>query len=167
MGAIEPELGRGVVRRAVACFDGALAAKIGATLLLVGAVSTYWDIATHIDAGRERFLTPAHIGIYSAVLISAIAIALSGLADHFRVGDSFLTALRHPFRNLRPGIGVAGAGMLTTLVAAPFDNAWHEIYGIDVTIWSPPHLLAIFGIAAASLGLAALAAPAVQGRDSF
>ncbi|MDQ3987170.1 MAG: hypothetical protein M3280_11830 [Actinomycetota bacterium] len=57
--------------------------------------------------------------------------------------------------------------MLTTLVAAPFDNAWHEIYGIDVTIWSPSHLLAIFGIAAATLGLAALMAPAVVGRDSI
>lgn len=158
---------RGAGRSLVGRFEGTLAAKVGATLLLVGAISTYWDIATHIDVGRERFLTPAHVGIYSAVLVSAIAIALSGLADHFRAGDSFLTALRHPFRNLRPGIGVAGAGMLTTLVAAPFDNAWHEIYGIDVTIWSPPHLLAIFGIAAASLGLAALVAPAVLRRESF
>ncbi len=158
---------RAVVRSLLSRFEGELAAKVGATLLLVGAISTYWDIATHIDVGRERFLSPAHIGIYSAVFISAIAIALSGLADHLRAGDSFLTALRHPFKNLRPGIGVAGAGMLTTLVAAPFDNAWHEIYGIDVTIWSPPHLLAIFGLAAASLGLAALVAPAVSRRESL
>jgi hypothetical protein len=147
-------------------FEGPLAAYIGASLLLIGAVSTYWDIATHIDVGRERFLTPAHIGIYSAVLLSAIAVALSGLADHFGAGDSFLTALRHPFRGLRPGIGVAGAGMLTTLAAAPFDNAWHEIYGIDVTIWSPPHLLAISGIAASTLGLAALVAPAITRKEN-
>ena len=157
----------GTLRSLVRLFEGSLAATLGAGLLLVGAISTYWDIATHIDVGRERFLTPAHIGIYSSVLISAIAIALSGLADHFRAGHSLATALRHPFRNLRPGIGVAGAGMLTALVAAPFDNAWHEIYGIDVTIWSPPHLLAIFGIGAASLGLAALVAPAALQRDSF
>ena len=156
----------GPMRRIVGRFEGPLAAYIGASLLLLGAISTYWDIATHIDVGRERFLTPAHIGIYSAVLVSAIAIALSGLADHFRAGDSFFGALRHPFRSLRPGIGVAGAGMLTTLIAAPLDNAWHEIYGIDVTIWSPPHLLAIFGIAAASLGLAALVAPAVTRREN-
>jgi hypothetical protein len=167
MATVKSTTERGVVRGLVARFEGELAAKIGATLLLVGAISTYWDIATHIDVGRERFLTPAHIGIYSAVLISAIAIALSGLADHFRAGDSLLATLRHPFKNLRPGIGVAGAGMLTTLVAAPFDNAWHEIYGIDVTIWSPPHLLAIFGIAAASLGLAALVAPVVVHRHTF
>ena len=154
-------------RRIVRPFEGALAAHIGAWLLLLGAISTYWDIATHIDVGRERFLTPAHIGIYSSVLISAVAIALSGLADHFRGGDSFFAALRHPFKHLRPGIGIAGAGMLTTLVAAPLDNAWHEIYGIDVTIWSPPHLLAIFGIAAATLGQAALVSPAVGGRDRF
>src|SRR5918995_2071608 len=156
----------GAMRKLLGRFEGPLAAYIGASLLLVGAISTYWDIATHIDVGRERFLTPPHIGIYASVLVSAIAIALSGLADHFRAGDSFLGALRHPFRNLRPGIGVSGAGMLTALVAAPFDNAWHEIYGIDVTIWSPPHLLAIFGIAAASLGLAALIAPVVAQREN-
>jgi hypothetical protein len=166
MTRIDPPPERGFLRNLTGRFRGDLAAKLGATLLLVGAVSTYWDIATHIDIGRERFLTPAHIGIYSAVLLSAIAIALSGLADHFHAGDSFLDALRHPFRNLRPGIGVAGAGMLTALVAAPIDNAWHELYGIDVTIWSPPHLLAIFGIAASTLGLAALVAPAVLGRNS-
>jgi hypothetical protein len=157
----------GALRRLTSHFEGPLAAYVGAALLLVGAISTYWDIATHIDVGRERFLTPAHMGIYSGVFISAIAIALSGLADHFRAGDSLFGAIRHPFRNLRPGIGVAGAGMLTTLVAAPFDNAWHEVYGIDVTIWSPPHLLAIFGIAAATLGLATLVAPAVTKRDSL
>jgi hypothetical protein len=167
MASSERSVERGSRRGLVRSFEGPLAANIGAALLFVGAVSTYWDIASHIDVGRERFLTPAHVGIYSSVLISAIVIALSGLADHFRAGDSFVTALHHPFRNLRPGIGVAGVGMLTTLVAAPFDNAWHEIYGIDVTIWSPPHLLAIFGIAAASLGMAALVAPAAVGRDTI
>ncbi len=164
---VESQTRDGALRKLISHFEGPLAAYIGAGLLLLGAISTYWDIATHIDVGRERFLTPAHIGIYSSVLISAIAIALSGLADHFRAGDSFFGAIRHPFRNLRPGVGVAGAGMLTTLVAAPFDNAWHEIYGIDVTIWSPPHLLAIFGIAAASLGLATLVAPAVLRHENF
>lgn len=141
-------------------FRGPIASYVGGIALLTGAVSTYWDIATHIDIGRDRFLTPAHIGIYSSVLITSIALALSGLADHLVAGDSIFDAIRHPFRNLRPGIGVAGAGMVTVLVAAPLDNGWHEVYGIDVTIWSPPHLLAIFGIGAAALGLAALLAPA-------
>lgn len=153
-------------QRLVARFEGSLAAYVGAAVLVVGTLSTYWDVATHVDVGRERFLTPAHVGLYASVLVTAIAIALSGLADHFRAGDSFLSALRHPFTNLRPGIGVAGAGMLTALVAAPFDSAWHEIYGIDVTIWSPPHLLGIFGVAAATLGLAALVAPAATRRHT-
>src|SRR5688572_18141513 len=98
----------GGLRRLVAPFEGPLAAYVGGVALFVGAISTYWDIATHIDVGRERFLTPAHIGLYASVLISAIALALSGLADHFLAGDGFLAALRHPFRTLRPGVGVAG-----------------------------------------------------------
>lgn len=103
----------------------------------------------------------------SRVLVSAATVALSGLADHFHVGHSFFAALRHPFRDLRPGVGIAAGGMLTTLVAAPFDNAWHEVYGLDVTVWSPPHVLAIFGIASAALGLAALISPAARRANVF
>ncbi len=35
--------------------------------------------------------------------------------------------------------------MLITLVAAPLDNYWHELYGIDVTLWSPFHIMGITG----------------------
>lgn len=35
----------------------------------------------------------------------------------------------------------------------PFDNLWHGEYGVDVTMWSPPHLLMILG--ATFTGLAA------------
>jgi len=151
------------MKRIVSHFEGQLVVYVGGIALFLGAISTYWDIATHIDVGRERFLTPAHIGIYTSVLVSGIALMLSGLSDHFRHGDSLAATFRHPFKGLRPGIAVAGAGMLTALAAAPLDNGWHEVYGLDVTIWSPPHLLAILGIAAASLGLAALVSPAASG----
>jgi hypothetical protein len=131
----------------------------GVALALSGA-STYWDIASHVDGGRERFLTPPHIGIYSGVTIAIGVIALAMLSDRLQTGASLFGALRHPFLGVRPGLTAAGAGMGTALAAAPFDNVWHEIYGIDITIWSPPHLLAIFGVSVAALGLAMLVAPA-------
>jgi hypothetical protein len=30
-------------------------------------------------------------------------------------------------------------------VAAPIDDVWHRLFGIDVTLWSPPHLLGLAG----------------------
>ena len=42
------------------------------------------------------------------------------------------------------------------LASAPFDEAWHGLFGLDVSIWSPPHLLLLFGSAASMLGLALL-----------
>ena len=33
-----------------------------------------------------------------------------------------------------------------------FDNWWHELFGLDVTLWSPPHLLLVLGFVDALLG---------------
>jgi hypothetical protein len=154
----------GIVKAVLAASRGIAPALIAGIALTVSGGSTYWDIASHVDGGRERFLTPPHIGIYSGVTIALGVIALAILADRLQTGASLFEALRHPFRDVRPGLAAAGTGMATALAAAPFDNAWHEIYGIDITIWSPPHLLAIFGVSVAALGLAMLVAPATGDR---
>ena len=39
------------------------------------------------------------------------------------------------------------------LTSAPFDNWWHNAYGLDVKIISPPHALLILGIRAIDLGM--------------
>lgn len=148
------------VQRVVAASSGMLPALIAGVALAASGLSTYWDIGSHIDGGRERFLTPPHIGIYSGVTVALAVIALAMLSDRLQAGASLFGALRHPFRDVRPGLAAAETGMATALAAAPFDNAWHEIYGIDITIWSPPHLLAILGVSVAALGLAMLVAPA-------
>jgi len=33
------------------------------------------------------------------------------------------------------------------VLAAPIDDLWHRLFGLDVTLWSPPHLLGLFGVA--------------------
>jgi hypothetical protein len=45
---------------------------------------------------------------------------------------------------------VCGAG---GWLAFPLDDLWHQIFGQDVTVWSPTHLLMIAGGAFAGLGL--------------
>ncbi len=43
-------------------------------------------------------------------------------------------------------------GALAMLTSAPFDNWWHDAYGVDVKILSPPHAVLALGMWATVLG---------------
>src|SRR5258708_37588496 len=43
-------------------------------------------------------------------------------------------------------------GGLTMLTSAPFDDWWHNAFGLDVQIISPPHVVLILGIFILGLG---------------
>ncbi len=51
------------------------------------------------------------------------------------------------------GIFLAGWGCVAVLTSAPFDNWWHNAYGLDVKIVSPPHALLILGLRGISTGV--------------
>ena len=46
-----------------------------------------------------------------------------------------------------PGFHLAAWGIALTVLAAPIDDLWHRLFGLDVTLWSPPHLLGLLGFA--------------------
>ncbi|HYX49352.1 MAG TPA: hypothetical protein VE843_06390, partial [Ktedonobacteraceae bacterium] len=48
---------------------------------------------------------------------------------------------------------IIGFGTLIDLAAAPLDNYWHILYGIDVTLWTPFHLMGMIGSILAGIGL--------------
>src|SRR5205807_2663413 len=50
------------------------------------------------------------------------------------------------------GFRLAALGLVLVVLAAPIDDLWHRLFGLDVTLWSPPHLLALFGSAVSTLG---------------
>jgi hypothetical protein len=50
------------------------------------------------------------------------------------------------------GFVVIGFGYLTVALAAPLDNYWHELYGIDVALWTPFHMMGLIGAFIAGLG---------------
>ena len=50
-----------------------------------------------------------------------------------------------------PGFHVAAWGIALTVLAAPIDDLWHRLFGSDVMLWSPPHLLGLFGAAVNTL----------------
>jgi hypothetical protein len=50
------------------------------------------------------------------------------------------------------GAFLAAWGGIAMITSAPFDNWWHNAYGLDVRILSPPHMLLAAGILAVHLG---------------
>ncbi len=48
---------------------------------------------------------------------------------------------------------VATIGMFVFLIAIPFDQLWHRIFGLDLTTWSPTHLALFAGTELVILGV--------------
>jgi hypothetical protein len=141
-----------------------LAAGLLLYLSLQGALGLGWDIEWHTRFGRDSFWIPPHLLIYSAVAAGGlVALALVLLdTQRYRTGargvdDRSTISLLGLFHAPR-GAFVAGFGFLALLIAAPFDNYWHLLYGIDVTIWAPFHVMGLLGTGIVGLGLVYLLA---------
>ena len=112
-------------------------------------IGGYWDISWHMTIGRDSFWTPAHIAIQLGGIIAGaaggyqiITTTLRGSTDGVRVWG-----FRGPL-----GAFVAVWGAATMVISAPFDNWWHDAYGLDVKIISPPHIVLTLGILGVSTG---------------
>jgi hypothetical protein len=114
---------------------------LSAWALSVAFVGFMWDVAWHADLGRDQELfTVPHTLILlgltgiGAAFAGAVTLATrAASAPGLRVGR-----LRVPVSAGPLGLLAAGA-----LAAFPLDAYWHALYGIDVTMWSPTHLLMI------------------------
>jgi hypothetical protein len=127
----------------------ALLAVLGSALAMV---ATYWDDSWHTDKGRDDFAIPPHLMLYGGVLLASLAVAAWGLLA-WRSAGWGLRGVRAVLRD--PALLLAGVGGVTTLASAPVDNAWHAAYGRDAVLWSPPHLIAVAGTLALSVGILA------------
>lgn len=121
------------------------ASVIAAACIMSG---LYWDISWHESIGRDTFWTPAHLliqfgallaGVCSAYLIFSITFGRNDAAKQASVS---VLGFRGPL-----GALIAAWGAAAMVISAPFDNWWHNAYGLDVKIMSPPHTLLAMGIA--------------------
>ncbi len=137
------------------------AAVLGATSIAVGLL---WDISWHASIGRDTFWTPAHLAIYLGGLLCGLPAGWLALSTTF-AGTAEQRATSVVFWGFRAPLGawVSIWGCLAMLTSAPFDDWWHNAYGLDVTIISPPHVLLAGGIFGCQLG-AMLLALSVQNR---
>ena len=126
---------------------GWAAATVGMSLfgLLVAGQGFYDDVSWHVALGRDDVLfTAPHTAIIVGLALIAGAAAF-GIT--FATLDGVDTRLR--WGGLRIPWSTALLGLLGVSAVAgfPLDDVWHAFYGVDVTMWSPTHLLMICGAA--------------------
>jgi hypothetical protein len=117
------------------------------------AIGITWDISWHISIGRDTFWTPAHMAIYLGGVLGGCVggwlafyyTFLAGKAGHAESVGVF--GARAPL-----GAWVAIWGAVAMITSAPFDDWWHNAYGLDVRIISPPHVLLGLGMLGINLG---------------
>jgi len=135
----------------------ALWSMLGAKMLTGWGVQ--WDIRWHLVIGRDSFWIAPHLMTYAGVTLAAV-LALGVLAWETwraRQGLEVPGGIRVMGLLGTRGFHVAWWGMAITILAAPIDDLWHRLFGIDVTLWSPPHLLGIAGAQVNTLGCLAIA----------
>jgi len=117
---------------------------LGATSIVIGIL---WDISWHRTIGRDTFWTPAHLAIQIGGLLGGITAGWLVFRTTFfgtpeeKAGAAGLWGFRAPI-----GAWVTIWGCLAMLTSAPFDNWWHDAYGLDVKIISPPHAILALGM---------------------
>ncbi|WP_018656346.1 hypothetical protein [Actinomadura flavalba] len=143
----------------------ALPSVVAMLSLLTALLGMYWDISLHISHGRDEgpLANIAHypilfglFGIFTAGVLSVV------LPKGERPGRAAVRITRDWYAPAG-GVLLAGAGFYA-LLGFPLDDVWHRIFGQDVTLWGPTHLMLIGG---AGLSLVAMMILEREGRRSF
>ena len=159
--AIGPSVTTAVAPRATAVPWFVRAVLVASTSAVVGVI---WDISWHRSIGRDTFWTPAHLAIYLGGVLAGVSCGWLVLKTTF-AGTATERAASVSFWGFRGPLGawVCIWGAIAMIASAPFDNWWHNAYGLDVKVLSPPHTILALGFTGIQLG-AMLLVLALQNR---
>jgi len=131
-------------------------AVLAVTSVIIGG---HWDISWHSSIGRDTFWTPAHMAIYLCGVLAGVSFGYLIFSTTFSRNAPLAELSVHIWGFRAPlGAFIASWGGIAMLTSAPFDNWWHDAYGLDVKIVSPPHMLLFAGIYGVLLGTLVLIA---------
>jgi hypothetical protein len=121
------------------------------TMIIVALFGFIWDVSLHIGKGRDPgpLANPAHyfiiIGLFGIFVAGMLAVVL----PYEKPGPAAVRITRTWYAPVG-GILMAGCG-LYALIGFPLDDVWHRLFGQDVTLWGPTHLMMIGGAGFATL----------------
>jgi hypothetical protein len=122
--------------------------------LLVALLGMLWDISLHIGVGRDEgpLANPAHF----LILFGLFGVFAGGvLACSMPLDEKPGPAAVHFLRGWDVPVGgilLTAAGFYA-LLGFPLDDVWHRMFGQDVTLWGPTHLMLIGGAGLSIVGL--------------
>ena len=124
----------------------ALPAALATGSLILAGTGFYWDVSVHIDRGRDPgpFGTPAHypilLGLFGIFAAGWLALVMARGEEAKRTGVRLGSNWTAPTSGL---VMMACGGF--ALIGFPLDDVWHSIFGQDVTLWGPTHLIMLTG----------------------
>lgn len=120
-----------------------------------------WDVSLHIGKGRDAgpLANPAHYFILIGLFLLFIAGSMAIVLPYEKPGPAAIRITRTWYAPVG-GVLMALCG-LYALIGFPLDDIWHRIFGQDVTLWGPTHLMLIGG---AGLSLIAVLLLEHEGR---
>jgi hypothetical protein len=116
-------------------------------------VGGYWDISWHRSIGRDSFWSAPHMAIYACGILAGISSGYLIFTTTFgRRGALKDVGVRIWGLSGPLGAFISAWGGVAMLASAPFDDWWHNAYGLDVRIISPPHMVLAAGFFGIELG---------------
>jgi hypothetical protein len=122
--------------------------------LLTALFGMLWDISLHIDVGRDPgpLANPAHyfilFGLFGVFAGGIFACAMPLDEKPGPAAVRFIRGWDVPVG----GLLITGAGFYA-LLGFPLDDVWHRLFGQDVTLWGPTHLMLITGAGLSIIGI--------------
>jgi hypothetical protein len=144
----------------------AFPSAVATVSLLTAVFGMYWDISIHIDNGRDPgpLANPAHyfilaglFGIFSAGFFAMVLPKERPSGVAVRIGRDWWAPLG--------GVLICACGAFS-LIGFPLDDMWHRLFGQDVTLWGPTHLMLIGGAAMTLVGIAVLSVEGMRANAS-
>ena len=116
-------------------------------------IGILWDISWHKTVGRDTFWTAPHLLEQLGAIAAGVSCGWLVLHTTF-AGSARERAESVRFWGFRGPLGawVTIWGTFVMITSAPFDNWWHNAYGLDVKIMSPPHMVLALGMISVVLG---------------
>lgn len=126
--------------------------------LVLAVLGLYWDIGIHIQNGRDKgpLSSMAHypimFGLFGALSAGILAMVMPKPGTKpspwaVRVAEGWYAPVGGVLLVMSTAFG---------LIGFPLDDYWHRLFGQDVTLWGPTHMLMLTGAGLCLIGASVL-----------